>query len=964
MKNISKTELNKIEGEISALLSDVDKGVNWSNKFLKGESQKNTNQKIKKIRRSLKKIKFAVNQNPSSALYGQSQVGKSYLIKNLLSQSGQPFTISDGQGRVYDFLIDINPDGGGVEATSIVTRFSTQVEITNSQYPIKIQLLSPKDIVLILCDSYFSDLNTHTSIPKVTDITNHIEDIQNLFDKSKREQSIFTEDDVYDIKEYIEQNFSSFTTNLLDSEYWDVVAAIIHKVEYDNWVKVFELLWGGNTHISTTFSSLIKELAKLNFTPTVYSEFKAVLKKHGTLLDVNRLKELNREPIYVDSNKNYFMPDAKIMFKGEYRDEEMVINKSYLCALIAELVFKVDKELEAEKAFLKTSDLLDFPGARSRLENPESKLSEEHISKMVLRGKVSYIFNKYSSQYLISNLLLCNNNRQIDANYIPKLLNNWIENYIGKNSEKRHQFLKDTKFPPLFIIFTFFNEDLQLDTVNDKSDDSPNKFSKKWTKRFTTIFEKEFVTENYDWHTDWTSHEKAFKNSYMLRDFHYSNTLYKGYRENKKEEGFADDISKNYMTNLRKSFVDSPFVQNHFSDPENTWERAATPNNDGSEPIIENLTKVSNNHARTHKFIRELNELSVDLKEILAPHYHSDEADKRIEQANDKGAEVQTNMDITFGKDAYAFGNFIKIFLITEGDVYTFYRKIIPQLTLVENKNINEVILIRQANKDFSITKTYEENITVLMKTYSHLKSQEAAEEYFTSRRIDLNDLFYGEANEIKNNSTALAEALRDNWFENHLVADRFKPIINLGFSVAAIENLLDNVKANFNRQGITKRIAKNIRDYVDRFDRIDVAEEMISDISASIINKFITSMASSFYNVNELDELRATSKMNDLGLNFEFEDNAFHYMDNDKMMSDLIDNIGEYEERLGQVTLDHEVIKNFPFISNMSKWRNYMRISFIASCDIPTYDPLANNQLGTLLEALEPYHFSVNENA
>jgi hypothetical protein len=47
-----------------------------------------------------------------------------------------------------------------------------------------------------------------------------------------------------------------------------------------------------------------------------------------------------------------------------------------------------------------------------------------------------------------------------------------------------------------------------------------------------------------------------------------------------------------------------------------------------------------------------------------------------------------------------------------------------------------------------------------------------------------------------------------------------------------------------------------------------------------------------------------------------------------------------------------------------MSKWRNYMRISFIASCDIPTYDPLANNQLGTLLEALEPYHFSVNENA
>jgi len=47
------------------------------------------------------------------------------------------------------------------------------------------------------------------------------------------------------------------------------------------------------------------------------------------------------------------------------------MNKSVLCALVAELIFKVDKELEDEKPFLKHSDLLDFPGARSRLENQD-----------------------------------------------------------------------------------------------------------------------------------------------------------------------------------------------------------------------------------------------------------------------------------------------------------------------------------------------------------------------------------------------------------------------------------------------------------------------------------------------------------------------------------------------------------------------------------------------------------------
>lgn len=957
MKNISKSTLNQIENQIADLLAEVEKSVDWSNKFLKGETQKNTNDKVKTIRRELKKIKYAISQNPSSALYGESQVGKSYLIKNLLSEEGEPFKISE-----YNFLEEINPKGDKTEATSVVTRFSTQVEGGNSQYPIKIQLLSPKDIVLIMCDSYFADLNDHTSIPKSDDIIRHLEELETQFGNSRHKQFVLTEDDVYDIKEYLETYFSSFTTNLMDSDYWKIVPELIEKVDYSNWTKVFELLWGKNPHISLTFSTLIEELNQLEFTSTVYTEFKSVLRKHGTLLHVARLRELNGAPTYEDSKEGNFIPTAKIMYQGEFRAIEASINKSYLCALVAELVFKVDKNLEKHKAFLKTSDLLDFPGARSRLENPESKLEKEHISKMVLRGKVSYIFNKYSNQYLISNLLFCNNNAQINANYIPKLLNNWIETFIGKDAQKREEFLKGSAFPPLFIIFTFFNEDLKYNRTNDKFSDDENTLSEKWTKRFKTIFENEIITENYNWHKRWRTSKNNFDNNYMLRDYHYSDIIYKGYHNTGKETNvIADNIPENYMEALKKSFEASNFVQNHFYNKDTAWKESATPNNDGSKPIIRNLTKIANNQARTHKFIRTLNELSDGLNSEMNRHYHSSESDQRIAQAHRKGGKVQLNMDVVFGKDAYAFSNFIKVFLVKESDVYNFYREMIPTLQMVENKKINEIIIIRQANKDLNNFSTYEEKCQVLIKTYQ-FESIEALEEDFAEEGLDLNEIFFGEVNQIKNNSTTLAEALRDDWFDRYLVQERFQQIIDLGFNTVSLENLFDNIKVCFNRQGIDKIIAKNIREYVDRFDRIDVAEEMISDISASLINKFITSMAWDFYTPTELENIKQTNTANNLGLNFDFYDETFHYLDNDDMISDLFDNIDAYEQHLGKVTLDHNIIQKFPYINNLSRWRDYMRISFVANCDIPTYDILANNELGKLLTTLKPYNFTLAE--
>ena len=113
----------------------------------------------------------------------------------------------------------------------------------------------------------------------------------------------------------------------------------------------------------------------------------------------------------------------------------------------------------------------------------------EIIPDMLLRGKVSYLFNKYSDDFNINNLLFCTNDKQLDVNEIPSLLFNWITKNIGANSNERSNSLKESKVPPLFVVFTFFNNQLKYDTTNDfEYAEDYKKLDYKWDTRFNRFF--------------------------------------------------------------------------------------------------------------------------------------------------------------------------------------------------------------------------------------------------------------------------------------------------------------------------------------------------------------------------------------------------------------------------------------------------------------------------------------------
>ena len=71
------------------------------------------------LRREYKKTKFALDERPSVAAFGESQMGKSYLVSAMLSSPNVPFRVTDGT-MSYHFIDEINPSSPNstIEATN------------------------------------------------------------------------------------------------------------------------------------------------------------------------------------------------------------------------------------------------------------------------------------------------------------------------------------------------------------------------------------------------------------------------------------------------------------------------------------------------------------------------------------------------------------------------------------------------------------------------------------------------------------------------------------------------------------------------------------------------------------------------------------------------------------------------------------------------------------------------------
>ncbi len=967
MEDIIDKENNQLIANISAQISEIDKMIGWAKANMEERRASEVFKQLVDKRRTLRRYQAALSSNPAIAAFGESQKGKSYVISSLLASKGEQFTVTDNNGVIYNFIEEMNPPTNETEATGVVTRFTNGYTVPDANFPIKVKLLSMADILQILCNTAYLDVKSHLIISR-EEINEEMAMLERKYAGAPDVQSWLIEDDILTIKEHVERYMANVASELLSSDFFDVLTRIVRKIQPKDWPAIMARLWYDNASITQLFSRLLEGYQAVGYAEEIFIPVSALLNLHTTLMSSMCLQNLgNNLPVTGNSSLD---DGTDILCGAEGGWHEVAgFNKSILSAMTAEVVFQIPDESikeelsfcldgvtdENEKAyllshgwnrsvnkqFLNSVDILDFPGARSRLEIEESQIPKELATQMVLRGKVAYLFNKYSDEKRINVLMICHDHMQNGSSAMPPILKKWIEDNIGSTPREREAFIDKSIISPLFLIATKFNIDLRVDVSATKNEQLDNR----WDDRFSKVlYNQVLMATSNKWFDDWTP-AGSFRNTYLLRDYKYS-----GINGNRLFEGFAEtgvetkENDPEFRAKLHESFSTNANVRKFFDDTVMAWNSACTQNNDGTVLIIQKLGIVAGNakESRLYKNKADVARIHNEVAALMNEFYHNENDGDALQRAITRGGGIIAELDIACGRNNYVFGRVIKSLQITENYVFDIYYAGLNNTSMIEERDMKEYdLILRRCMGEISPSNSFERNLEILTRRY-HFPSTEECRSFFENvKGLSLDILFEGDRQK-KTNSRQLAEKVVDKWLDDLQAPRKLKHYESLGLNVLVMLDLIENMKAVAQTTGLVQFIASTISPFVDAITVPHALLDMIADTTAEIINSFVLNFGYTRYDDLKIAELRALNDDKHLGLSFDYNVRRALPVDLDAF-SAMFDAMRPTEENTS--------LTNLPSYSNYNTWTEMLMISFIASHDIPTYDVEANRKLGKILE-------------
>lgn len=920
-------------------------------------------------RRKLRKIANAERENPAIAAYGESQVGKSYLMSNILQRDGQPFLVSVG-GHDYDFIEEMNPITHDTEATGVVTRFSSyqrNPELYSEEHPIMMKTLSVTDIVLILCDGYYNNLVDYTS-DSAEEINSLAEDFYRRYiTQPEGANRAVSEDDVLDMKYYF-KNYINNAQLYNQSTFFDRISLIISRVPVSGLREIFSNLWHRDAHITAHFDRLLTLAEKLGFSRIVYLPVEAVLRNghnENTIMSVQCLNGLG-----ADAEGRI----CDVYLRGESGNFATIsqLSKSELAAICSEVVFRIGEDFlestssydftmindpltvnkisheEVKKDILRHNDLLDFPGARSPKKHMNEKLSDlSIINEIFLRGKVTYLFNKYCENRELSALLYCHHQKQTEVSTLYITLNDWVNKYVGSTPEQRKRTLETTNgISPLFYIATKFNIDMSEEQSDAKNERSA--IDGRWEERFMKVLYTQcFNAKSVDWVRNWTAPDDHFCNSYLLRDFKYSgekgSKLYEGFSTQKRET--ASSMPESYYQRLRQSFIESDDVRMLFNDPAKSWDVAATLNNDGALYIIEQLTKVARCMERTRELLfgNQLAETKQKVLSILKEYHVSEDAVEILAENVRKANSIIRELDFTCNEDNYYFGHLVQALQTTETECLRVVHKIVqnPETNTVVNDFKEYEIILRRIGQQLDAARTDDERWKVLMQAYA-FATREEAEDYLKRRGVEAKVLFrHHDVLKPKKNSNIIADKVYEMWRAGITSVDFVNDYADAsGFDSIVMGSFIDNILLTSCHVNLRGHLADMIADYVNVVGLHLINESLVADMLASAINDFVKDIGYSLLPESEKARAREVAEQQKLPV--------FHYIGRPERKAHFEES--ELTALFNELTTNPTAITP-AFEDNYYTWEEYIYVSFIAYLNIPDYDKEANDQLTEIIK-------------
>ncbi len=867
-------EDQKLIEECSNIKEVIKDSMHWVDSNVDSDKQNITTYNLKRFRRTVRRYEKAVPKRPSIAIFGQSQVGKSYLVSNLTKtpDANSLEVIVPGQNKTVDFIEAINPPGGGKEATGLVSRFTILEDHQPGQQPYILRLFSQADIVKIITNGYLSDITHYDyAIDRAL-----IQQTLQTVSKAKQATPIsgINEDDIYEIKEYLNHKFRDhfLIKDLNNIDFWDDIAEIVPFLQSENRWEVFEILWGKQTFFTELFQQLSSGLKQINFLAEVRCELAALTPQQETILDVERLREL-----YSTNKKSAI---------NIYDNSSLLatVDRSIISALTAEVILPLPKETadHPSRSFIKDADVLDFPGARSRQQIPEVTFNaKENDDKLLvfLRGKVAFLFDRYNFNYEISTLLFCMDNKQPEVADLPRFLYEWIKNTHGGSPEKRTERERKLanlvnqndieKLIPLLVVFTKFNIELAGNPATEKPGDlGPH--NSKWTARVGANFADQMgISIGDKWIEQWDTNE-SFKNLFMLRDPKWSKSIYEGMDGAGKETAVRPEYVEKFQ-DMEKSFTAHPDINRYFHKPLEAWQESTKLNKSGMDYIIKYLTPTCNPIIKREQIRSQIAQLKEDIYQEMSAFYQGGNIEEKLGKARVNAAQVFMGL-MKMQKDKNTFGNLVDRLVISDDLSWKIYFDLMmTQKGSSKNQEASNTLQsktipldIIEMLKQFITIESDEKTESILqkLKDFFGIDDEKALTQILEDTGIDISSLVENQNSETKpkdqfDKAYIFAGNLLSKWLEHIDLVKSEDILFSLGLKKKVADLIIKELNKNKNRVNLKKYIADSTREHIETF-QLTSNIDIVARISANLLNNFVNTLGWTFVPFDERPKVKA----------------------------------------------------------------------------------------------------------
>jgi hypothetical protein len=579
----------------------------------------------RRARLAARRLANAATRNNCVGVFGPSQAGKSYLVSALARPpSGEPLEILFGQDR-RNFLREINPPGDR-ESTGLVTRFTIHQRDVDPAHPVQLRLLSETDLVKILANSFFLDFDPNNMSIEPVEEPAIREAVRAAAAAAQggRGAAYLDEIALFDLAEYFHKNFGSRIGALNRADYWEALVRRGGQLPLRARADLFSRLWGRLDSFTELFVTLVGALDQIGHAPEAHAAISGLIPREigsepTSIIDVAVLSRLGTERDAADLI-------SLVPIVGGKPAAPTALPRATLTALIAEVSLAIATK---PWPFFEHTDLLDFPGARSRLKltnlpaEPDNRRAQ--VRELFLRGKIAYLFQRYTDELELTSMLLCMPPSVAEVKDLAGMVRSWIAATHGATAERRRAVRN-----ALFLVLT--KHDIEF---LEKGGETPESRAGKWDRRLHASLLELYGKDG--WPNDWDGH--PFSNTVFLRNPGMKQIHLMDYEDvaTLKEAGPAKG-SAGVIGDYHNAFMNSALVAKHFARKEEVWAAAMTPNDGGVSFLVDRLVEVLDPNLKRRQAAERLVEAAAALEQPLRGFYFAegDEARRERDEALQK----------------------------------------------------------------------------------------------------------------------------------------------------------------------------------------------------------------------------------------------------------------------------------------------------------------------------------------